>query len=230
VNGLTHLPAQLAAVARALQTETNTQRTLDRSVALAVELIAHCHYAGISIVHHDRTITTAAATHPLLITGDTLQHTLGEGPAFDAIWLSDTVVSPDLTHDQRWTTWGPRVAADLNIVSMLCLQLFTSTTVVGALNLYSTQTDAFTTDDIDTATVLAAQIAVAVAETQHADQLHLKATSRNIIGQAQGILMERYHLDDQQAFLTLRRVSQDNNVKLVHVAEELIRTRTLPGA
>jgi GAF domain-containing protein len=223
------LPEELAAVARALQTEPTTQRTLDRSVRLAVQLIPDCHFAGISIVQDDRTITTTAATDPLLMAGDELQYALGEGPGLDALWHYDTVISPDLAHDQRWPNWAPRAAAELNIASMLSLQLFTSTTVVGALNLYSTITDAFDDDALDTATALAAHVAVAVAETQHADQLHLKATSRAIIGQAQGILMERYDLDDEQAFRALRRVSQDTNTKLGHVAEELIRTRKTPG-
>jgi GAF domain-containing protein len=223
------IPTQLAAAARALQNESNTQATLERSVQLATQLIPHCHYAGISIVHRDHTIDTTAATDPLVARGDELQYKLGEGPHLDAIWHHDTVSSPDLTQENRWPTWAPRLATELNIVSMLCLQLFTSSTTVGTLNLYSTKVDAFDAGDIDTATVLAAHIAVAVAETRQADQLRLSAHSRNIIGQAQGILMERYQLDNTQAFLALRRVSQDNNTKLILVAENLIRTRTIPG-
>src|SRR5829696_9556937 len=108
---------------------------------------------------------------------------------------------------------------------MLCLRLFTSTDLVGALNLYSKQIDAFDDDDAYTGTYLAAQVAVAVAETQASDGLRISALNRTIIGQAQGILMERYKMDTDQAFNVLRRVSQDNNIKLIRVADELVRTR-----
>jgi AmiR/NasT family two-component response regulator len=71
---------------------------------------------------------------------------------------------------------------------------------------------------------------VAVAETQQVDGLRIAALNRAIIGQAQGILMERYTIDPEQAFNVLRRVSQDNNIKLIRVADELVRIRRTPGA
>jgi transcriptional regulator with GAF, ATPase, and Fis domain len=223
------LHTQLAAASRALQNEADTHGTLRRSVRLAIELIPHCHYSGIAIVGSDRTITTALATDPLVVRGDELQYELGQGPCLDAIWHHETVVISDLAAERRWPTWAPRLAAELEVTSMLCVQLFTSSTIVGALNLYSRDLDAFDHSDVDTATVLAAHIAVAVADTQKADQLRLSATSRSTIGQAQGILMERYRLNDTQAFLALRRVSQDNNIKLVNVAQKLVQTRVTPG-
>jgi len=121
------------------------------------------------------------------------------------------------------------VAAELNVRSMLCLRLFTSAELLGDLNLYSKQIDAFDDDDAYTGTYLAAQIAVAVAETKESDGLRISALNRTIIGQAQGILMERYKIDTDQAFNVLRRVSQDNNIKLIRVADELVRTRRTPG-
>ena len=48
--------------------------------------------------------------------------------------------------------------------------------------------------------------------------------ARNLIGQAQGILMERFGVDAEQAFGVLRRYSQDNNLRLAVVAERLIAT------
>ena len=221
--------AELAEASRVLQDEPDTQHTLDRSAQLAVELIPSCHYAGISIVHSNRTIDTPAATDDLVRRGDELQYEFGEGPCLDAIWHHDTVISTNLAEEPRWPQWAPRVAAELNMRSMLCLQLFTSADVVGGLNLYSRDIDAFDADDSDIATFLAAHVAVAVAETQQADQLRLSAVNRTLIGQAQGILMERFDVDSQQAFNVLRRVSQDNNIKLVRVAEELVTTRKTPG-
>ena len=152
-----------------MHAEPDTKHTLQRSVALATELIPNCHYAGISMVHRNGTIDTPAATHELVNRGDELQYALGEGPCLDAIWHYDTVISANLAEEDRWTTWAPRVAAELNIHSMLALRLFTSTELVGGLNLYSKDIDAFDEDDAYTGTYLAAQIAVAVAEEQQTD-------------------------------------------------------------
>jgi GAF domain-containing protein len=202
---------------------------MQRSVALATELIPKCHYAGISMIHRNHTIETPAATDELVHRGDQLQYSLGEGPCLDAIWHYDTVISPNLAKEDRWQKWAPRVAAELNIGSMLALRLFTSTELVGALNLYSEDIDAFDEDDAYTGTYLAAQIAVAVAATQQTENLRIGLLNRTIIGQAQGILMERYNIDADQAFNLLRRVSQDSNIKLIRVADELVRTRRTPG-
>lgn len=138
------------------------------------------------------------------------------------------MISADLTKDWKWLKWAP-LAAELNVHSTLCVRLFTSANVVGGLNLYSRDVDAFDGDDVDNATVLAAHVAVVVAGTRQADQLRLSTVNRTLIGQAQGILMERFDVDSQQAFLVLRRISQDNNIKLLQVAEELINTRKTPG-
>jgi GAF domain-containing protein len=229
VSELSSLHTQLAGAARALQDQPDTQRTLDRSVQVATDLIPNCDYAGISIVNRDGLIDTPAATSELVRRGDELQYEFGEGPCLDAIWHHDTVVSPDLTLEQRWPKWAPRVAAELNVRSMLCLQLFTSADVVGGLNLYSTEVAAFDDDDLDTATYVAAHVAVAVAETQHADDLRISALNRTIIGQAQGIMMERFSLDAEQAFNALRRVAQENQTRLIRVADELVHTRRTPG-
>ena len=229
VNPPADVHAQLAEASRELHAEPSTQLTLQRSVLLATELIPNCDYAGISMVHRNRTIDTPAATDELVIRGDELQYALGEGPCLDAIWHYDTVISANLAEEERWTTWAPRVAAELNIRSMLALRLFTSTELVGGLNLYSKNVDAFDEDEAYTGTYLAAQIAVAVAEEQQTDSLRIGALNRTIIGQAQGILMERYKIDADQAFNVMRRVSQDNNIRLIRVADELVRTRRTPG-
>jgi transcriptional regulator with GAF, ATPase, and Fis domain len=229
VNLPADLHTQLAEASRELHAEPDTQQTLERSVLLATELIPNCDHAGISMVHRNRTIDTPAASDQMARRGDELQYAVDEGPCLDAIWHYDTVISANLAEEDRWTRWAPRVAAELNVRSMLCLRLFTSTELVGALNLYSKDIDAFDEDDAYTGTYLAAQIAVAVAEEQQTESLRISALNRTIIGQAQGILMERYNIDPEKAFNVLRRVSQDNNTKLIRVADELVRTRRTPG-
>jgi hypothetical protein len=139
------------------------------------------------------------------------------------------VSSPDLAVDDRWPEWAPLVSAELGVGAMLCLRLYTTRDTLGGLNLYSRTINGFDDDDVNTATFLAANIAVALAESQHAEQMVSAAPNRTVIGEAMGILMERFDLDEDRAFAVLRRVSQAQNVKLFKIAEELVRTRKTPG-
>jgi GAF domain-containing protein len=228
VDHWSELGEELAAAARVMQGEVDTQHVLDRAVALAVEMVDGCDQAGVSTVHRKAPIDTAAASDPLVRRGDELQYSLQEGPCLDSIWHHETVHSRDLAADGRWPRWGPAVVAELGVASMLCFQLYTNADTLGALNLYSEQVDAFDEDDLTAGLVLAAHTAVALAGAQHVEQLRTAALNRTIIGQAQGILMERFRLSADRAFLVLRRVSQDRNVKLHQVASELVQTRVLP--
>jgi GAF domain-containing protein len=222
------LHGQFAQAARDLQGEGDTQHTLDRGVGIAAQLIPGCDFAGVSIVHADGTIDTPARTATLVAEVDRLQYAVRQGPCLDAIRVAETVSSPDLTHEQRWPLWAPRVAA-LGIASMLCVRLYTSRDTLGALNLLSRTRDAFHQDDVTTASHLAAHLAVALAESQHAEDLHSGALNRTVIGQAEGILMERFSLAPSGAFEVLSRVAQEQGAALHRVAADLVRTRVTPG-
>src|SRR4028119_1889848 len=134
-----HVVNRLSAVARSLRSEEDVEHTLDKAVALAVELIDGCHEAGVSLVYAKRRIDTPAATSENVRRGDALQYELEEGPCLDAIWDEETVSSPDLANEERWPTWGPRVVEELGIRSMLCFQLFTDRSSLGAPNLHPHQ-------------------------------------------------------------------------------------------
>ena len=195
----------------------------------AVGLIHSCEHAGITIAHRDGTVETAAATSDIPARGDKLQQELGEGPCIDAAWDEEIVHCSDLAGDDRWPLWGPRAADELGTRSMLCVQLFTHERKLGALNLYSSRPRAFDVDERTEALALAAHAAVAVAAAQKIDQLDSAIHRRTVIGQATGILMERYTLDAAQAFNVLRRFSQTENRKLYDVAAELVLTRRTPA-
>lgn len=158
---------QLAAAARALEAGTSTQRTLERCVSLATELIDGCDYAGISFVRRKAPIETRPQLTLWMLRGDELQYSLQEGPCLDAIWDEETVHSPNLATEQRWPRWAPQVMDELGVASMLSFQLYTSQDTLGALNMYSKRVDAFDDDDFNAGMLLAAQGAVALAESGH---------------------------------------------------------------
>lgn len=220
---------QLSSVARSLRSEDDVEHTLDKAVALAVDLVEGCDEAGVSLVQRKGRIDTPAATSDAVRRGDALQYELHEGPCLDAIWNSETVSSPDLAAENRWPTWGPRVVEELGVRSMLCFQLFTDGDSLGALNLYSYRVEALAYDDMGEGLALASHVSVALAAAQEIETLNSAVASRTVIGQAEGILMERFELRPEQAFAVLRRVSQDTNTRLQTVASELVLNRKTPG-
>jgi len=222
------LAERMSAVARELEGQ-DAASTLDLAARTAVGNVGGADAAAISVVAKGGRIETLASTEQFAFLADQLQYELGEGPCLDAVHQERVVHCPDLAEERRWSRWGPRAAQDLGVGSMLCLQLFTQQDVVGALNLYSQQPHGFTPEDRDDALALAAHVAVAVAGARKITQLHTALDSRTVIGQAVGIIMERYGLDADRAFGVLGRLSSHSNVKLREVAVEVVSTRHLPG-
>lgn len=112
---------------------------------------------------------------------------------------------------------------------MLSYQLFTDGDVLGALSLYSIKPQAFDPEVVDAGYLFAAHVGVAVSQLKERKSLQSAIASRTLIGQAEGILMERYGIDGDAAFGALRRVSQNRNVKLREIAAELVETGHLDG-
>ncbi|WP_369056069.1 GAF and ANTAR domain-containing protein [Kineococcus terrestris] len=216
--------------ARALLAEEGVQPTLERAVQLVVEHVPAA--AGVSVTLHDRRgrTRTPVSTAPWVERADALQYETGQGPCLRALREREVVHVPDLARDREHPDWAARVVAATPARSALAFQLFTDDDQLGALNLYATSTGAFDTGAVHRAHVLAAQVAVALSSAQREEQLREGMGTRTVIGQAQGILMERYGLDGQQAFRLLSRVSQDTNTRLHDVARELVSTGRTPGA
>lgn len=223
------LSSLLASAARSLQRETGSQHTLERVVALAVDLVDGCQHSGISLNTAGR-IDSPAVSSDVVRRVDALQYEFKQGPCLDAIRRQEVVYSGDLAHDARWPRWGPRTAQETGIRSMMCFRLFTDRDVVGALNLYSDRRQSFIDEDREIGTALAAHSAMAVVASQKIENLQVALDSRTEIGQAVGIIMERFDLGADQAFSVLSRLSQDLNRKLRAVAHEVVTTRRLPVA
>ncbi len=221
------LADSLVLAARELQREVGSQHTLDRVVTLAVELVEGCEHAGISLNRRGQ-ITSPATSHEVVLRVDELQYEFNQGPCLDAIRHHEWVHSVDLMHDPRWPVWGPRTASETGIRSMMAFRLFTDEDLVGALNLYATSPGSFDGLDRDTGTALAAHAALAVVTSQKIENLELALNSRTVIGQAVGIVMERFDLEPDRAFSVLSRLSQQLNRKVRDVATELVATRTMP--
>jgi transcriptional regulator with GAF, ATPase, and Fis domain len=212
---------------RELGARPTVSTTLESTVDLAVRSVDHCDMAGVSVVDGTR-IRTLAASNEQLRQIDQLQFEVQEGPCYDALRLRDVVSASNLARDARWPRYGPRLARATGVRSSLSFRLFTTDRSLGALNLYAQRTDAFDHDDVLEGHVVSAVAAVVVAASLKESQLERALETRTVIGQATGILMERFGLGADQAFAVMQRVSQNHNIKLHRLATELVRTGRLP--
>jgi transcriptional regulator with GAF, ATPase, and Fis domain len=217
------LADRLSDLARTLQAHTDTEEVLAEVVAAAVRLIPGAEEASISVVVARRSVSSRFPTGELPNQVDALQEETGQGPCLDAVYEQRTVRVSDMATDERWPEFAAR-AAEVGAASMLSFQLYVEGDNLGALNLYSRQPDAFTDESEHVGLLFASHAAVAFAGAQHMDHLHVGMATRDLIGQAKGILMERYKVTADQAFRMLVRVSNDTNRPLRSVAGELART------
>ncbi|MDX3658927.1 GAF and ANTAR domain-containing protein [Streptomyces sp. ID05-26A] len=222
------LATQLTDIARALQRQRGEQQTLDAIVHAAVGTIPGAGHAGIMTVRDKKEILTVATTGALPCDVDQAQYDSSEGPCLTALFDQVIVSVPDVVHDDRWPEFGRRVA-ELDVGSMLSFQLYVQNEDLGALNLYSHETAGFDEESQHVGSLFAGHAAIALAAAQERDQLAAAVHTRDLIGQAKGILMERHKLSADQAFAVLTRTSQHTNVKLRDIAEQLTRTGKLPN-
>ena len=207
-------------------------RTLSSIVELAVATIEGCDLAGIFLVEGD-VVTTPVHTDPVVADIDALQHRTGEGPCLDAVAHRLIFYADDLERDLRWLHFAP-LARSAGIRSVLALPL-SSDAQMGALNLYSRYPAAFSVDGRAKAAILVsmASLALSVAHSHEDEErrtanFHAALGSRETIGQAMGILMERERITAEAAFVILRRASQHLHLKLREVARNLIDTGENP--
>lgn len=219
---------EFADLAQSLTNAGTVQQTADQVVEQALIALG-ASYGGITLIRGGGRLETMAPSDDIVVKADLLQYDLREGPCHDASWQGVTLASQDLSADRRWPTWGPQAVA-LGIGAVLAAELNATETGrrLGALNLYWRESTTFSSDDLAYANIFAVHAAVALANSLRDAQLNTAMDARKVIGQAQGILMERYGLSTEQAFEVLRRYSQDHNVKLRLVAEQLVATRQLP--
>ena len=227
MSGVVHRMGVFKELDLALGATSDEEERLRLAVDAATSLIEHCRHAGFT-VNEDGHLTTRASTDDVVRRANELQQELGEGPCLEVMRDRDTLVSPELEHDERWPCWGPRVHDELGAGSMVSVLVHTDARSYGALSLYAARGARFDPDDVAIAQTLAAHLAMVMAAGRESDQLGQAVHNRTIIGQAQGILMERLDLDAAQAMEYLRRVSSTSNRKLSEVAAEIARTRRLP--
>ncbi|MGN6780514.1 MAG: GAF and ANTAR domain-containing protein [Marmoricola sp.] len=198
-------------------------QTLANITAAAVQVLPEVQMASITVRHPDGRLETFAPTDEALLEVDHAQYGLQEGPCYDAATDSVHVASPHLAADPRFPRYA-EVANAHGIQSQAGVRLFDAKGSHGALNLYSRSVGSF--QDLEAlAELFAHQAAIALEYARHVDNLQQAIQTRQVIGQAVGMVMERYKLGEARAFAVLTRLSQEANVKLREIAQGIVAER-----
>ena len=190
---------------------------------------------SITLIRNDHPFT-AAHDGQIALDADELQYQRDYGPCVDAGRSGQLFLVDDMRTDQRWPDYAQH-AADRGVGSSLSVPLPFQAATLGAMNNYATRPHAFTEEDIEVATAVAPWVAyavnnasVAASAAEQTANMVAAMTTRAVIEQAKGILMERHRLTSDQAFNLLSRTSQRTGSKLRDVAADLVETGVLPGA
>jgi GAF domain-containing protein len=214
----------MAELARATAVPRTLEQILTDVTAAAVELIPGADVAGVLLVKKGGEFESLADTDGLAAQLDRLQHDFDEGPCAQAALKETIVRSDDLRSEPRWPRYAP-AAVELGVLSGLSFKLYTAGRTAGALDLFSFRADAWDTDAETAGAVLAAHAAAAILARRHAEQMQTALSTRDRIGQAKGVIMERFGVDDVRAFEMLRLLSQESQTKLADVAQRVLDTR-----
>ena len=236
---LSAIPGPLASeflwLAENLMNATTVHGVLQRIVTVAQVAVPGADLVSVTI-RNDGRFHTPVETDPLATRLDEVQYELAEGPCVESTRTAGVglTFSGNLGASREYPRFGP-AAAKLGVHSVLAVGLFPangSTLRTGALNLYSFKIGGIDELDRDLAVILAAHASTALAATMASTasdlelaQLRQALNSRDVIGQAKGILMERRGISADEAFDALRRASQSLNVKLTQVAQTLVDRR-----
>jgi GAF domain-containing protein len=215
-----------ARLATELHGVDGVEETVDSVVQYAVRAL-NCEQAGIVLAVRGGPPEIGAVTDPVIERIYQFQIEADDGPMIAALRTEAVVRVSDVATEQRWPHWSVLLCS-AGLRSVLHLPLMIANRASGVLSLYSQAPNALLGDDEAVAHILARHAAVAVASAQNEASLAQAVDARKLIGQAMGILMERYGLSDDRAFEVLKRYSQDSNTKLRDVAQQLIDTRKLP--
>jgi GAF domain-containing protein len=215
--------------------EHSMESILQAVVDLAKTVLPGDPEASITLLIDDKP-ATAVFTGQLALDCDESQYGHGYGPCLHTASTGELTEIANMQAETRWRDYVQRAAAR-GALSSLSVPLPISEGVLGALNIYAREVNAFDEDSRSAAVRFAPYAGVAVANMYAyqdarnlADNLQKALDSRAIIDQAKGILMERHKVTAEQAFEVLVRISMRTNRKLRDIADQLATTGELPTA
>ncbi|AAS02703.1 MULTISPECIES: GAF and ANTAR domain-containing protein [Mycobacterium avium complex (MAC)] len=201
-------------------------QVLDDLTAASARWVPGAQEAGITVTSRQNEVSTPSVTDDCARLLDEFQQRYLEGPCLHAAWTRKVVVVDDLRTDSRWPKYQADALARTPIRSILSLPMYAGELSMGALNFYAERPHAFSDDSRRMAALFATLGSLAWSNVVRTQQFKEALSTRDMIGQAKGILMERYELDDETAFNTLIKLSQSMNTPLRDIARRVIDDTT----
>ena len=211
----------LADASRSMAVHGNPGDTLDAIVVAARAAVPGFNHVCVTVVAADGAVTTMASTSDLVRDMDSLQYQLGEGPCLSAVRHEELVMAQYLDREERWPQYTAR-AVEAGIRSQMAVRLSTDEEVLGSLNFYSTVRDTIDPEAFHRASLFATHAALALGYARRLEVTHASAQTHRLIGQAIGMLSERFEITDERAFYYLVRVASAGGLELRQVAREVV--------
>ena len=211
----------LAHAATSMAVRGNPDDTLNAIVYAAREAVPGFNEVSATVVAADGALTTMSATNSLAQDLDSLQYALGEGPCVSALRNQELILVQRLEQEQRWPRYTPR-AVEAGIRSQMAVHLAADEEVLGSLNFYSTVRDTIAPEAYHRASLFATHAALALGYARRLEAVHASAETHRLIGQAIGMLVERFEIGDDRAFYYLVRVASAGGLELRQVAREVV--------
>lgn len=222
-NQYADLARTLGELAVEMQSKHDAEAVLQAITFAAVGVVPGVRWAGISLID-GKVIEPRVPTHTVVTKIDTLQSETGQGPCLSALREHETVYIGDMATEERWPVFAA-AAVKLGIRTSLSCRLFIKSDNIGALNLYGGEPGVLDKESFFYGELLAQHASVALAGAQSEIQFQRALSSRDLIGKAKGIIMERFGVDEVRAFALLSRLSQQSNTKLIDVAKSIVEKR-----
>jgi ANTAR domain-containing protein/GAF domain-containing protein len=217
------ISAELTALVTDLQRNPpDVDQCLAEVIETAPQVVPGAQYAGITLAHRLAGISTPAATHRYPVLLDKIQQQHQEGPCLSVAWEHHIMRIDDLAAETRWPRYARQAVAETPIRSILSFELSVTSHSLSALNFQAEQPRAFDHESVELGLIFATHTALAWTMLRRDEQFRSALASRDIIGQAKGMLMERFNLDAVAAFNLLTRLSQQTNAKVVDLAQRLV--------
>jgi anti-anti-sigma factor len=193
---------------------------------------------GVSVtLNRQGRLTTVAASDKVVAAMDADQYETGEGPCVHAAVTGNRAHSESLRDESRWPAFTPR-AVRSGINAIMSTPLLAAGLPAGALNIYSRTPNTFAEAEQELASSFAAHATtiltdagVGIADGEVTERLSAVLRSREVIAQAQGILMSRDHVSPSEAYTVMRRSAVGGWQPLARVAAEVVAStqRPFPG-
>lgn len=200
--------------------------TLTEVLAAAARSVPLLEHAGV-IVGSAPDFLSTATSDVSIAELHRLHGSFGEGPCIEAMTTGLTVVSDALCGERRWPLWTA-AALEAGVLAGVSVPLVWEGRTLGALGLYWESPHLLDTDTLNLAETCGLTASALVGWARSAQELQRALGTRQMIGQAVGVLMQRHGLSSDAAFSFLRRNSQNANIKLRDVAQTFLQTGELP--